>query len=71
MCVASLKSMTIAIKAQKALSKENISCEIIRLEPSMTKKGCAYGIKFNCLSLYAVENALNSNKIKYSEIISL
>lgn len=71
MCVASLKSMTVAMKAQRALSKDNISCEIIRLEPSMTKNGCAYGIKFNCLSLYSVQNALNTNKIKYSEIISL
>ena len=71
MCVASLKSMTIAIKAQKALSKSNIFSEIIKLEPNMTKKGCAYGIKFDCLSLYSVQNALNNNNDKYTEIISL
>lgn len=71
MCVASLKSMTIAIKAQKALNKEGIASEIVRLEPNMTKKGCAYGIKFSCLSLYSVQNALDSNRIRYSEIISL
>lgn len=69
MCIASLKSMTIAIKAQKALSKIGIDSEIVKLEANMTKKGCAYGIKFDCINLYSVENALQTNRVKYTEII--
>lgn len=71
MCVASLKSMTIAIKAQRALNEKLINSEIINLEPSMTRKGCAYGIKFSCMDLNLVENALKSKRIKYTEIINL
>lgn len=71
MCVASLKSMTTALKAKKALIEAFIDCEIIKLEPNMTKKGCAYGIKFDCMNIYSVENVLNDKRVKYSEIFRL
>ncbi len=71
MCIASLKSMTLAIKAKKALTKANISAEIIKLEPNMTQKGCAYGIKFDCLYLSHSVDVLNQNRVKYTEIVNL
>ena len=71
MCVASVRSMTHAQKAKKTLESHLIECEIIRLEPSMTKKGCAYGVKFQCINLYAAKNALDDSSVKYTEIISL
>lgn len=71
MCVASLKSITVALKAQKALDEAYIDCEIIKLEPYMTKKGCAYGIKFDCMNVYSVENVLKENRVKYTEIFRL
>jgi len=71
MCVASVRSMTHAQKAKKALSKLLIDCEIIRLEPNMTQKGCAYGVKFQCVNLYAVKDALDKSSVKYTEIISI
>ncbi len=71
MCVASLKSMTVALKAKKALNEAYIDCEIIKLEPYMTKRGCAYGIKFDCINIYSAENVLNKNRVKYTEIFRL
>ena len=71
MCVASVRSMTHAIKAKKALESLDISCDIIRLEPNMTKKGCAYGVQFECVNLYQAKDALDKKSVKYSEIISL
>ncbi len=71
MCIASLKSMTIAIKAKRALNEANFDCEIIKLEPYMTKKGCAYGIKFDCMNIYSVENILNNKRVKYTEIFRI
>jgi hypothetical protein len=71
MCVASVRSMTYAQKAKKALENHLIECEIIKLEPNMTKKGCAYGVKFQCINLYAAKDALDKNSVKYTEIISL
>lgn len=71
MCVASMKSMTYAIKAKKALAQFNIEAEIIKLEPHMTHNGCAYGIKFDCINLYSAQDALTKFNVKYTEIINL
>ena len=71
MCVASLRSMTHAVKAKKALADFLIDSEIVKLEPYMTEKGCAYGIKFDCVNLYQAEDALKQKSVKYTEIIRL
>ena len=70
MCIASFKSMTYAIKAQKALSKYYINSEIIKLEASITKKGCAYGLKFDCMNLYAAQNAMKEARANYTQILT-
>lgn len=71
MCVVALKSMTYAIKAKKVFDRYLIYTEIIKLEPHMTKKGCNYGVKFECININAVEDALKNNSVKYTEIINL
>lgn len=71
MCVASLRSMTFAVKAKKALSESGINSEIIKLEPNMTQKGCAYGIRFDCVNLRSAKDALTQKRVKYTEILSL
>lgn len=63
--------MTQAIKAKKALESYYIDSDIIKLEPYMTKKGCAYGLKFQCVDLYTVKDALKSKSVRYSEIINI
>ena len=69
MCITLLKSMTYALKAQKALANYYINSEIVKLDSTGLKKGCAYGVKFDCINLYSAENALKKNNIKYSQII--
>lgn len=69
MCVMSLRSMTYAMKAKKALDDFFIDSEIVKLEPNMTKKGCAYGIKFNCINLQQAQEALKRWSVRYTEII--
>ena len=69
MCIVALRSMTYAIKGKNVLNDNYIDCEIVRLDPKMTSKGCAYGLKFSCVNLYNVQSALATKSIKYSEII--
>ena len=71
MCVIALKSMTYAIKAKKALSDFYIDSEIIKLEPSFTKKGCAYGVKFDRVNLAHAQEALRKWSIRYTELINI
>ena len=70
MCIASLKSMTLALKAKKSLARANIFSEIVKLEPNMTQMGCAYGIQFDCFQLNNSLDVLNKNRINYTEIIN-
>ena len=60
-----------SIRVINELENHLIECEIIKLEPNMTKKGCAYGVKFQCINLYAAKDALDKSSVKYTEIISL
>ena len=71
MCIIALKSMTHAIKAKKALNDYFVSAEIIKLEPSMTKKGCAYGVEFNCYNLVQVQEILRMRGVRYTELIEV
>ena len=61
--------MTHAIKAKKALEEYYIDCEIVKLDPTMTKKGCAYGVKFNCVNLDSANNAFKKFSVRYTELI--
>lgn len=71
MCAIALKSMTYAMKAKKALNDHYINADIIKLDPNMTKKGCAYGVRFDCVNLSAVQDVLRNGSIKYTELINL
>lgn len=70
MCAVALKSMTFAVKAKKALNDYYIDADIVKLEPSMTKKGCAYGVKFDCVNLKSAQEALKKWSIRYTELIN-
>ena len=70
-CIASMRSMTYAMKAKHALTDQGIPCEITSLDPSMTARGCAYGVKFNCVYESAVKNTLTKSGISYSQMLTL
>lgn len=69
-CIASMRSLTYAMKARRAFWQEGINCEITSLLPDMTRHGCAYGIKFDCLEEDAVKNILNAIGMRSSEIFT-
>ena len=69
-CIASLSTLNLSIKAQKLLSNERIYSRIISLDPSPTKRGCAYGIEFACSEERTVKTILRNNGIRASEFIN-
>ena len=71
MCIIALRSMTHAIKAKKCLEDFYIDCEIVKLEPNMTKKGCAYGVSFNCVNTKNVIEAMKKSTIRYTELLNV
>ena len=58
-CRIEAQSLTDAIKKQNALAKKAIPSDVIKLEPSGSRKGCNYGIEFACGHRDNVKNILS------------
>lgn len=68
-CIASISSLNLAIKAQNVLTQERIYSKIISLDPTLTKRGCAYGIEFSCSEERNVRTILRRAGIYPSQFI--
>ena len=68
-CTAAIGSITLAMKAHSALTGAGINGKIVKLDPSMTRRGCAYGIEYSCDDHKAVRSAFNTAKISVSSYI--
>ena len=68
MCIASMKTITSAHMARKALASAGIVSNIVSIDPNITRKGCAYGIGFNCGDAVRVKRVLKEKGIAYGEI---
>ena len=69
MCIAAMRNMTAAIKGRNALASVGIPCTIVNLEPTLTKRGCAYGLSFSCAHLGRVKAILSQKRISFGEIL--
>ena len=68
-CIATISSLNLSIKAQKALANEKIYSKIVSLDPKLTKKGCSYGIEFAYSEERAVRTILRRVGIFPSQFI--
>ena len=68
-CIAAISSLNISIKAQKALAGGGIFSKVISLEPSATRRGCAYGLEFSCAEENTVRSLLRRAGVFPSEFI--
>ena len=68
-CVAAVSSVTLAIKAQRALSSSGIPSEVISLAANQTRRGCAYGLEFSCAEEATVRTLLRSARIPISQYL--
>ena len=68
-CVAAMRNMTAAMKGRNALENAGVRCDIVSLEPSLTKNGCAYGLNFECRDRGRVKRILTAKKVSYGEIL--
>ena len=65
-CTAVIGSVTAAMKAQKALASAAIRSTVVKLDSSVTNKGCAYGVEYDCKQSSNVRATLNSAGIRVS-----
>ena len=61
-----LGSVTDGLKVRKALRRNGINAEVIRVSGRSNDSGCSYGIKFRSEFLYDVVRILKHEGIDYS-----
>ncbi len=47
-CTAYIGSTTLAMKAQRVLAAEAIASSVTKVNSSRARRGCAYGVSFDC-----------------------
>lgn len=70
-CTAAMPSLTYCMKAQRTLALHSIQSTIVKLDSSITKKGCAYGIEFFCEYKKAVRSILSDARISAGQYIDM
>ncbi len=68
-CIIAISSVNYAIRSERYLAERSIRSRIIKLQPHVTKKGCAYGLEVNCKDLPAALSFLEKARLPYSEIV--
>ena len=68
-CVGAMASMTAALKASRALAAHGIFAEVIGLSAAETKRGCAYGVSFDCDVADQVRAVFKSNAITVTQYL--
>ena len=68
-CTAAMGSITAAMNAHSALTSSGIGSKIVKLDPSMTRRGCAYGIEYSCSEHKIVRSVLNNSGINVTSYI--
>ena len=68
-CVGATESITSAVKATRVLAKQGIFAEVIALSAGETKRGCAYGVSFDCDAIDTVRGALKGAGIAVTQYL--
>ena len=68
-CIIAMRSITLANKAERALRAAGIKTELVSVEPSLTKRGCSYGLNVSCDLVDESEKLLDRRGIGHGEVI--
>ncbi len=68
MCMATMPSMTLAMKAKSVLAARGMEAEVVGVDPALTRAGCAYGIRFDCAGRAQAERILRGRGIRWGEL---
>lgn len=64
-CIFRFPSVTYAQRASKALSEKSILHSIIELDPTVSRKGCSYGVEIPCYEYRNVNKILLRLHVRY------
>lgn len=62
-CIAAIGSLTLSLKAQRALQAAELPAEVVSLSREETRQGCAYGVSFPCGTRNQVRGILATQRL--------
>ena len=68
-CTATFETMTLATKAQHALSHAAIRSEVVKMDSAHSGHGCAWGVEFSCVQEKNVRTILGTARIPVKNIL--
>ena len=68
-CIIPMKSVTYAEKAKRTASAGGIGAEIVNIDPTVTRRGCAYGLAVSCGETDRLTRLLDRRGIPYGEVM--
>ena len=63
-CRAALGSVTLAMRAKRALAASQIACDVIKVSSGNSARGCVYGIEYPCEQSGSVISILAASGIQ-------
>ena len=69
MLIVTMNTMTQALRGRSVLVARGIHAEIVGLDPSLTKRGCAYGLRFASAGKDDVLRCLGEKNIPWGSIL--
>ncbi len=67
---AAMASLTYAMKSQRILSASGLHSDIVKLDSSRTRRGCAYGLRFDREQSDRVRRVLKEGGVTVREYIT-
>ena len=67
-CIITLPSMTFAQKARLVLTANQIEASVLKLPPTLSDKGCAWGIRIDCRRATDAAHILTVSDLPYKKI---
>lgn len=61
------RTVTYAEKAKRLLAQSSIGAYIVKLDPALSPRGCAFGIEFDSRHKDNVRQILNRNGVPFGE----
>lgn len=63
-CTATLGSVTLAMKARRALNAQGLPCNVTKISDKGSARGCVYGIEYPCEISGNVQRVLSASSIQ-------
>ena len=69
-CIITLPSMTFAQKARHVLTANHIEATVLKLPPTISEQGCAWGVALDCQKIKDATRILSISDLPYKKVWS-